>query len=141
MKIGIAQIEAIREALMALPPASKIPNSGTKRGAVAALAPELLSLRRQGYGLETLAAFLKEKGLAISSGTLKNYLQRAGATRTKRRQIKIIVTQDERPAPAPTRAVTPTPTVRPTPSTPSTAPTEEQRAAILRSLRRDPGEI
>jgi|GEM_PF-5061134 len=31
MKIGITQIEAIREALLALPPAPKMPNDGTKR--------------------------------------------------------------------------------------------------------------
>ena len=141
MKIGITQIEAIRAALMALPPAPKIPNDGTKRGAVAALAPELLNLRRQGYGLETLATFLKEKGLAISSGTLKNYLQRAGATRTKRRQKKIVVAQEERPEPAPTRTVAPTPAVRPAPSTPPSVPTEGQRAATWRSPRRDIDEI
>ena len=141
MKIGITQIETIRAALMALPPAPKMPNDGTKRGAVAALAPELLNLRRQGYGLETLAAFLKEKGLAISSGTLKNYLQRAGATRTKRRQRKIVVAQDERPEPSPTRTAASTPAERSAPSTPPSVPTEDQRAAMLCSLRRDPGEI
>jgi hypothetical protein len=141
MKIGITQIEAIREALLALPPAPKMPNDGTKRGAVAALAPELLNLRRQGYGLETLAAFLKEKGLAISSGTLKNYLQRAGATRTKRRQRTIVESHDNRQAPPPARLPAPPPTTRPIPSALPTPPTGDQSPAVRRWPWSDSREI
>jgi hypothetical protein len=86
MKITISAIEAIREALSGLPPAPRVRTEHTKAGAVTALAPELLELRQKGYGLGALAALLTEKGLPISPGTLKNYLQRAGAARGKRRR-------------------------------------------------------
>jgi hypothetical protein len=122
MKISTAQIDSLREALTKLPPPPKVPNGGTKKGAIAALAPELLRLRRQGYGLETLAAFLREKGLAISSGTLKNYLQRAGATRTKRRKGTGVPALDVCAAQGPARLPAPPSTARPLPLTWPTAP-------------------
>lgn len=141
MKIGIAQIESLREALKALPPPPKVRNDGTKRGAIAALAPELFGLRRQGYGLETLAAFLKEKGLEISSGTLKNYLQRAGATRTKRRQRKVVAAHDERPAQAPARLPAPPSTTRPVPAATVGTPAGSQSPVMPPWPRPDSEEI
>ena len=87
VKITVAQIDSLRVKLAALPKAPSPPShSATKMEAVAALAPELTALRARGWGLQALAALLAEGGVRISSGTLKNYLQRAGATRKRRRK-------------------------------------------------------
>ncbi len=87
VKITIAQIDAMRVKLAALPAAPAAPpRAATKMEAVVALAPELVALREKGWGLQALAALMTESGFAISPGTLKNYLQRAGATRKKRRK-------------------------------------------------------
>ena len=95
-KITADRIEALRAKLVEADAAPVIPpDTSTKMGAVAALASELLTLRRKGWGLEALAAMLREGGLDLTPATLKNYLQRAGATRTKRRSKQLS------PVPAP----------------------------------------
>jgi hypothetical protein len=89
VRITIGQIEAIRSELAKVPPKPVLPAEAmTKMAAVASLAPELLALRRNGWSLEAIVGFLAEKGLHLTAGTLKNYLQRAGATRSKRRRKK-----------------------------------------------------
>jgi hypothetical protein len=87
MRLTIVQVDQIRAKLAAQPPAPAMrADSVSKLAAVTAAAPELLGLRRMGWGIAALASFLTEAGLPISAGTLKNYLQRVGATRTKRRR-------------------------------------------------------
>ena len=87
MRLTVAQVDEIRRKLAAQPPAPMVRGNGvSKLAAVTAAAPELLGLRRTGWGVAALAAFLTEAGLPISAGTLKNYLQRVGATRTRRRR-------------------------------------------------------
>jgi hypothetical protein len=89
VKITVAQIDEMRAKLAALPAAPAAPTQpATKMEAVTALAPELVALRERGWGLHALAAFMTEGGFPISPGTLKNYLQRAEVTRTKRRRKK-----------------------------------------------------
>ncbi len=112
-KIPTARIEALRSKLMEADAAPVIPpEASTKMGAVAALAPELLGLRRKGWGLAALAAMLREGGLEITSGTLKNYLQRAGATRTRRRSRR-----ERAPTPTPSPLSLPAPPAKQTPAT------------------------
>lgn len=87
MRLTVAQVDEIRRTLAAQPPAPTLRTDRvSKLAAVTAAAPELLRLRSTGWGIAALAAFLTEAGLPISVGTLKNYLQRVGATRTKRRR-------------------------------------------------------
>jgi hypothetical protein len=87
VRLTVAQVDEIRRKLAAQPPAPVVRGASvSKLAAVTAAAPELLGLRRSGWGIAALAAFLTEAGLPISAGTLKNYLQRAGATPTKRRR-------------------------------------------------------
>ena len=87
MRLTVAQVDEIKRTLAAQPPAPALrTDSVSKLAAVTAAAPELLRLRSTGWGIAALAAFLTEAGLPISAGTLKNYLQRVGATRTKRRR-------------------------------------------------------
>lgn len=95
-RITAPRIEALRSKLVEAHAAPVIPqDTSTKMGAVTALASELLALRRKGWGMEALAAMLREGGLDLTPATLKNYLQRAGATRTKRRSKQLS------PVPAP----------------------------------------
>ena len=121
MKITAANIDSLREALAALPPPPKVSNATTKRGAIAALARNCSSSAARRYGLESLSVFLKEKGLAISSGTLKNYLQRSGATRTKRRKRKIVALQLGNSESGTARLPAPPTTARPVPSVAASA--------------------
>ena len=87
--ISVDGIVDLKGKLAVLPCAPTVPTqTPTRMAAVAAIAPELLELRRKGWGLEALAAYLAEQGLPITPATLKNYLQRAGATRSKRRRRK-----------------------------------------------------
>jgi hypothetical protein len=88
MNLTPERIEELRHELRALPPAPRIRTTATKLEAIEKVAPELLSLRRMGYGLGTLAAILSSKGVAIAPGTLKNYLRHCGATFRKRRRSR-----------------------------------------------------
>jgi hypothetical protein len=117
VRLTVAQVDEIRRQLAAQPPAPTVRHdSMTKLAAVTAAAPELLGLRRTGWGIATLAAFLTEAGLPISAGTLKNYLQRVGATRTKRR-----------------RRQTTTPPVAAPPTASVSAQPAEQRSSVSRA--------
>jgi hypothetical protein len=140
MKITISEIEAIREALSGLPPAPRVRTETTKAGAVTALAPELLELRQKGYGLGALAALLTEKGLPISPGTLKNYLQRAGAAHGKQRRRMMGTSSGERKAHAvpETRAMSAGPPPAPPPVEVTTKSAAPSPASTGRSFDRNP---
>jgi hypothetical protein len=86
MNLTPERIDELRRELRALPPAPRIRTTATKLEAIEKVTPELLSLRRLGYGLDALAAILSSMGVAIAPGTLKNYLRRCGATLRKRRR-------------------------------------------------------
>lgn len=86
MNLTPERIDELRRELRTLPAAPRIRTTATKREAIEKVAPELLSLRRMGYGLDALAAILSSKGVAIAPGTLKNYLRRCGATLRKQRR-------------------------------------------------------
>jgi hypothetical protein len=117
VKITVGQIEAIRAELAKVPPKPVVrAELSTKMAAVASLAPELLALRRNGWGLEALVAFLADGGLHLTRGTLKNYLQRAGATRSKRRRRKESASAPPAPPSPPLASIAAKPqSPRPTP--------------------------
>lgn len=97
VRLTAAQGDEIRRKLAAQPPAPTVrSDSVSKLAAVTAAAPELLGLRRTGWGIAALAAFLTEAGLPISAGTLKNYLQRVAATPMKRRRRQRTIAPDAR---------------------------------------------
>jgi hypothetical protein len=128
VKITVAQIDAMRVKLAALPAAPAAPpRAATKMEAVVALAPELVALRGKGWGLQALAAFMTEGGFAISAGTLKNYLQRAGAARTKRRRKKESTSSGATGA-TPTRASA----AAASPTAPKTSPTADSAVVTRR---------
>ena len=126
VKITVAQIDEMRAKLAALPAAPAVPTQpASKMEAVTALAPELVALRGRGWGLQALAAFMTEGGFPISPGTLKNYLQRAGATRTKRRRKKVIAPSGATGATLPVA-----PPGAPSPAASKTSPPVADRAVV-----------
>ena len=50
------------------------------------LAQELIALQQRGYTIEEVAGSLRERGLEITTPTLKNYLQRAKSAGAKARK-------------------------------------------------------
>jgi hypothetical protein len=114
VRLTVGQVDEIRRMLAAQPPAPTVRGDRvSKLAAITAAASELLRLRRTGWGVAALAAFLTEAGLPISAGTLKNYLQRLGATRTKRRRRQMTTAQASR---APTTSASAQPAAQRTPA-------------------------
>jgi hypothetical protein len=72
----VGQIEAVREALRKVPPTDRKLRQMSKQSAIAALADDIRQLRRKGHTLDGVAAFLSEKGVEVTTETLKNYLYR-----------------------------------------------------------------
>jgi hypothetical protein len=72
----VEQIEALRQALRKVPPTDRKLRQMSKQSAIAALAGEIRQMRRKGHSLADVAAFLSEKGVHVTTDTLKNYLYR-----------------------------------------------------------------
>ncbi len=96
MKYSAEQLEAVAAELRQLPPV-KNAKTLSKQDAIRVLAEELLALKSRGYTLDQIAEALGQRGIEISTPTLKNYLNR---------------TKAKRPKAARKRAAAPTPTVR-----------------------------
>jgi hypothetical protein len=84
MPFSTDDLEALRRDLAELPPAR--PKNVSNRDAVGALTSELAAAQRLGYSVEELAELLSGKGLRMTAGTLKGYLQQA--RKRKRSQKK-----------------------------------------------------
>lgn len=67
----------LAEELRAIPPKDPAKRKLDKQGMVSLLAGELVGLQQRGYSIEEVAESLRGRGLAITTPTLKNYLQRA----------------------------------------------------------------
>jgi hypothetical protein len=72
------------EDLRAIPPKDPAKRKLDKQGMVRLLAGELVALQQRGYTIEEVAESLHGRGLAITTPTLKNYLQRAKRKTEKR---------------------------------------------------------
>jgi hypothetical protein len=73
MAFSTDDLEALRRDLAQLLP--NRPKSVSNRDAVGELTSELAAAQRRGYGVEDLAQLLCTKGLRMTAGTLKGYLQ------------------------------------------------------------------
>jgi hypothetical protein len=82
VKYSAEQLGDIAAKLRQLPPVTDS-KTLTKRDAVAVLAEEILALKDRGYTLDQIAEALGNSGLQISTPTLKNYLNRTKAKRSK----------------------------------------------------------
>ena len=70
--------------LRAIPPKDPAKRKLDKQRMVSLLAGELVALQQRGYTIEEVAESLRGRGLAITTPTLKNYLQRAKSKTEKR---------------------------------------------------------
>jgi len=70
--------------LRAIPPKDPAKRKLDKQRMVSLLAGEILALQERGYTIEEVAESLRGRGLAITTPTLKNYLQRAKSKTEKR---------------------------------------------------------
>ena len=97
MPFSTDDLEALRRDLTELPPAR--PKNVSNRDAVGALTSELAAAQRLGYSVEDLAQLLSSKGLRMTAGTLKGYLQQA---RKKKRPNRKSTSSGKPAVPAPT---------------------------------------
>jgi hypothetical protein len=67
------------------PPAPPAEANVTKQEAVRLLAREIAGLQRKGYKLEQIVASFRGDGLDLSTATMKSYLSRVKASRSRRR--------------------------------------------------------
>lgn len=72
----IADAEALAAKLRALPARENKNRIINKADEIKILANEIKSLQSRNYSLEEISELLTQDGLEISTGTLKNYLQR-----------------------------------------------------------------
>ena len=77
MRYTTEMLEAIAKKLRDMPPIEEKTKEYSKQDAVRILAKEITTLKGRGYTLDQIAETLRSEGIAISTPTLKNYLQRA----------------------------------------------------------------
>ena len=82
-----SQIEEFARKLKELPAVEKI-TLINKVDAVKALKPEILAMEKKGYTIEKISEALTSFGLEITTPTLKAYMQKASAKKSKK--IKIV---------------------------------------------------
>jgi len=85
MPLTRAQVALMVEKARRMPPAPPAEANITKQAAVRILAPEIAGLRRKGYKLEQIVAGFRGDGLDLSTATMKSYLSRVKASRSRRR--------------------------------------------------------
>lgn len=86
MTLTRAQIQQISLKFKKMPPAPPAAVKTTKQEAVKFLANDIASLQRRGYTLEQITESLRDEGIDLSTPTLKSYLSRAKAAKTRRRR-------------------------------------------------------
>jgi hypothetical protein len=85
MPLTRAQVALMAEKARRMPPAPPAEANVTKQEAVRLLAREIAGLQRKGYKLEQIVAGFRGDGLDLSTATMKSYLSRAKASRSRRR--------------------------------------------------------
>jgi hypothetical protein len=80
----VASANWLIEELRAIPPKDPAKRKLDKQRMVSLLAGEIAALQQRGYTIEEVAESLRGRGLAITTPTLKNYLQRAKSKTEKR---------------------------------------------------------
>jgi len=86
MEYTLESARRLAEELRAIPPKDPAQRRLDKQAMVRELAQELIALQQRGYTIEEVAGSLRERGLEITTPTLKNYLQRAKSGVAKARK-------------------------------------------------------
>ncbi len=114
--------------LRAIPAKDPAKRKLDKQRMVSLLAGELIALQQRGYTIEEVAESLRGRGLAITTPTLKNYLQRA-KHKTEKRAKSGVTSGSKRSGnrtPSVPRRESPN---APTPATTQTPPAAKQAAS------------
>lgn len=93
MSRTIADAEALAAKLRALPARENKNRIINKADEIKILANEITSLQSRNYSLEEISELLTQDGLEISTGTLKNYLQRCKSTKRPQKKKTNIAPQ------------------------------------------------
>lgn len=83
MAIKLDTIEALRAKIKDAPEIAKEKRNISKQEAIRELKRDIESMQKRGYTLDEIAKFLTDGGLQITTPTLKSYLQRTKADKTK----------------------------------------------------------
>ena len=118
----------LAEELRAIPAKDPAKRKLDKQGMVRLLAGELIALQKRGYTIEEVAESLRGRGLAITTPTLKNYLQRA-KSKTERRAKSGARTASGRPGNRTPNAAKREAPPAPAPSPTQTPPVAKQAAS------------
>ena len=86
MEYTLEAARRLAEELRAIPAKDPAQRRLDKQAIVKELARELIALQKRGYTIEEVAGSLRERGLEITTPTLKNYLQRAKSAGAKARK-------------------------------------------------------
>jgi hypothetical protein len=114
--------------LRAIPPKDPAKRKLDKQRMVSLLAGELVALQQRGYTIEEVAESLRGRGLAITTPTLKNYLQRA-KSKTEKRAKSGARTAASRSGSATPKAAKREASNAPAPATTPTSPAAKQAAS------------
>src|SRR5450432_3115452 len=107
MPLTRAQVALMAEKARRMPPAPPAEANVTKQEAVRLLARDIAGLQRKGYKLDHIVASFRGDGLDLSTATMKSYLSRAKASRSRRRgATKGAAPLTEREAPPSTKRET-----------------------------------
>src|SRR3954464_11326637 len=88
MEYTLESARRLAEDLRAIPAKDPSQRRLDKQAMVRELAQELVALQQRGYTIEEVADSLRERGLEITTPTLKNYLQRAKNAGAKARKTR-----------------------------------------------------
>ena len=69
-------LEAVAAKLRAMPQVEKKPKDHNKQDAIKILAREIKAMQTRGYSLDQIGETLRGEGIAVTTPTLKSYLQR-----------------------------------------------------------------
>lgn len=69
-------LEAVAAKLRAMPPVEKKSKDANKQEAIKILAQEIKAMQTRGYSLGEIGEILRGEGIAVTTPTLKSYLQR-----------------------------------------------------------------
>jgi len=114
--------------LRAIPPKDPAKRKLDKQRMVSLLAGELIALQQRGYTIEEVAESLRGRGLAITTPTLKNYLQRA-KNKTEKRAKSGARTASSRSGSGTPKAAKREASNAPAPATTQTTPAVKQAAS------------
>ncbi len=70
-------LDAVAAKLRAMPPVEKKPRDHNKQEAIKILAREIKAMQTRGYTLDQIGEALRGEGIAVTTPTLKSYLQRS----------------------------------------------------------------